>query len=73
MTMSTVEHDPALDVVFHFPDRATRDEFLAGLTDGFGENYCLIAWPEGVPLRDTAEVTVAGMLDTAAGELIEEE
>lgn len=38
-------NDYPVRVTLHFRSNAQRDEFMGGLSDGFGENECNLDWP----------------------------
>lgn len=49
-------------VTFHFKDAAARHQFMGGLSDGWGENYCDLDWAwaskKPVDLGDASDVVV---------------
>jgi len=69
------EGDESVSVVLRFLNRAQRDVFLGGLSDGWGEAHCELYWPIGTDFYENEEfdVTVpeSEMRARRRGELID--
>jgi hypothetical protein len=53
------------EIKLQFKDKAEKDKFMVGLSDGFGENYCTLTWPHeaGIKFKDCDTFQVENIED----------
>jgi len=62
-----------ISITLHFKSKADRDEFMGQLSDGWGEEHCVLywRWQDGITFEDATEfdVVVLGRLDEQFDEM----